>query len=177
MTEVMVHDTGEVVVEGEIVGELPNLPEGFNPAKWDDNVNLCQQTVEEVKDRRLLIGGIVQNVMARWGTLALKQFSKETGVGIPTLYEYRRVFMAFPDGGPAELEYSHLRTALKAQSKEDPEAHVKFAEETAKNGWGTRGQLRELHAREKQDGPAKAEDVTGQTKVCPACGGAGEVPA
>ena len=162
-------ETGEVLV-GHVVEE------GFDPEDWDDNVNLAQQTNEKIKEGRLLLGAIVENVVQRWGQhgnigQVMDEFAKKSGIAKSTLYEYRRVHKAFPEGGPAELDYSHLRQSIKAGTKEGE--HVEAAAEAAEQGLTTRSMARRQSDREQN---GKAEKVQ-ETKVCSACGGTGEVPA
>lgn len=169
--------TGEVleqIHEGEIV------PEGFNPKSWDDHVEYGRQKVQQIKENQLAVGYLAHSVAERWGSKSLQKFASSIGCALSTVYEYRRVYRAFPDGGPAELDYSHLRTATKAGTANGE--HIEAANMAAIEGLTTRSLERriqekvELDDGEKQ-GWGKAEDSTGKTRVCPACGGAGEVPA
>lgn len=164
--------TGEVLV-GEVVGE------GFDPSRWDDNVELCRQKAQEIRDNQLVIGAIAENVVRRWGrggdaVSIMRKFANKVGIAVSTLYEYRRVHKAFPDGGPAELDYTGLRTAVRAGTKNGE--HLEAAQEAAEQGLTSRSMERRRVEREQDadEHHGAAEDVTGKTRVCPACGGSGK---
>lgn len=163
-------ETGEIVEWGGSVGD-------FDPSKWDDNVNLFTQTLQELEERQFILGAIAHNVMARWGTRGrrrqvLEAFAKDVGYAVSTIYEYARVFEAFPeaDERPAELSYSHMR---EATLHDDP---MEAAIEAAASGMSTRAMMRERKTREQSSQPS---ETTGQParaeerKRCPHCKGEG----
>lgn len=167
-------DTGEVVM-GNVVGEA------FDPAKWDDNVAIAQQSVQDIKEKKLILAVVTENVIQRWGKHGdikhiMETFANKSGIAVSTLYEYRRVYRAFPDGGPAELDHTKLRNALKHGTTDN--AHVKAAEEAATKGLTARSmERRRVDAEQKptpeHNGPEKVEVLM----PCPTCNGSGEVPA
>lgn len=74
------------------------------------------------------------------------------GMSVANLRNFRQFYLTFPDAGKqytlrSELSWSHWRLVMRV---EDPQARDYYIEETARQGWSSRGLAREIETRSYQ---------------------------